>query len=97
MQLPAPQLTEVLTVCPDLKVPLQDHLNTFTEPQRLHVPSEVQEIILGKLNAASSSLKPSPSLSAAPEPNQVKIFVLSSLEKQNNFESCSHITPPLNL
>lgn len=92
MQLPAPQLTEVLTVCPDLKVPLQDHLNTFTEAQRLHVPSEVQEIILGKLNATSSSLKPSPSLSAVPEPNQVNTNISSSLEKQNNFASCSHIT-----
>lgn len=73
MQLPAPQLTEVLTVCPDLKIPLQDHLNTFTEAQRLHVPSEVQEIILGKLNVVplSASLKRSPSLNAVPEPNQV--------------------------
>lgn len=90
MQLPAPQLTEVLTVCPDLKIPLQDHLNTFTEAQRLHVPSEVQEIILGKFNVAPLTAKPPPSLNAGPEPNQVSknIFWRSNNNMFNNFLTC---------
>ncbi|KAJ8940017.1 hypothetical protein NQ314_010848 [Rhamnusium bicolor] len=47
MQLPAPQLTEALNICPDLKQPLREHLLTFTEAQRAHIPSAMQEIVLG--------------------------------------------------
>ncbi|XP_060516392.1 symplekin [Cylas formicarius] len=47
MQLPPAQLTEVLTSCPDLATPLRDHLSTFTEAQRVHIPATVQEVILG--------------------------------------------------
>lgn len=46
MQLPPPQLLEALTICPELKEPLRDHLMTFTEAQRAHIPAAVQEIIL---------------------------------------------------
>ncbi|XP_030752389.1 symplekin [Sitophilus oryzae] len=46
MQLPAPQLIEVLNTCPDLKIPLKEHLNSFSETQRMHIPLAVQEIIL---------------------------------------------------
>lgn len=46
MQLPPAQLTEALNICPDLKEPLREHLANFTEAQRNHIPSSVQEIIM---------------------------------------------------
>ncbi|CAG9771248.1 unnamed protein product [Ceutorhynchus assimilis] len=64
MQLPPPQLVEVLTSCPDLKVPLQEHLNTFTEAQRSHVPSGVQEIVLGTF-ALPPAMVPAPVIADA--------------------------------
>lgn len=47
MQLPIPQLTEALEMCPELKTSLNEHLLTFSESQRAHIPLAVQEIILG--------------------------------------------------
>lgn len=47
MQLPTPQLTEAMEMCPELKTSLNEHLLTFTESQRAHIPSGVQEIVLG--------------------------------------------------
>jgi symplekin len=47
MQLPAPQLSDALTICPELKEPLKEHLMNFTEGQRSHIPLTIQEIILG--------------------------------------------------
>lgn len=52
MQLPAPQLTEALKICPDLRQPLRDHLLTFTEAQRAHIPTATQEIVLGPYTAS---------------------------------------------
>lgn len=47
MQLPAPQLYEALNICPDLQLLLREHLLSFTETQRAHVPQAIQEVILG--------------------------------------------------
>lgn len=33
-------------MCPDLRDPLREHLSTFTEAQRVHIPSAVQEIVM---------------------------------------------------
>lgn len=76
MQLPAPQLTEVLITCPDLKIPLQEHLNTFTEAQRMHVPAAVQEIILGNISAPAqaSGLQPAPILASGSDPSHMVIY-----------------------
>ncbi|KAH1013541.1 hypothetical protein HUJ04_002523 [Dendroctonus ponderosae] len=69
MQLPAPQLLEVFTMCPDLKQPLRDHLNTFTEAQRVHVPVAVQDIITGRMALPPpSTVHPPPVLMSRVEP-----------------------------
>lgn len=47
MQLPSAQLIEALEMSPDLKEPLKEHLLNLTENQRAHVPSTVQEVLLG--------------------------------------------------
>lgn len=47
MQLPVPQLTEALNMSPELREPLKEHLLTFTEGQRAHIPMTVQELVMG--------------------------------------------------
>ncbi|XP_018561363.1 symplekin isoform X1 [Anoplophora glabripennis] len=47
MQLPTPQLTEALNICSELREPLREHLLTFTEAQRAHIPAATQETVLG--------------------------------------------------
>lgn len=47
MQLPTPQLSDALTICPELKQPLKEHLMNFTEGQRTHIPVAIQDLILG--------------------------------------------------
>lgn len=47
MQLPSAQLIEALDMSPDLKEPLKEHIQNLTENQRAHVPSTVQEVLLG--------------------------------------------------
>ncbi|CAB3359648.1 Hypothetical predicted protein [Cloeon dipterum] len=49
LQLPAPQLEDVFTICPDMKMPLLEHVQSFTENQRAHVPSTVMEVLTGKV------------------------------------------------
>ncbi|KAF7266373.1 hypothetical protein GWI33_020398 [Rhynchophorus ferrugineus] len=73
MQLPVPQLTEVLKTCPELKTPLQEHLNTFTEAQRMHIPASIQEVILGTSTVSTPTPVPQPAPIAASgsEPNLV--------------------------
>lgn len=53
MQLPPPQLTEALNFCPDLRDPLREHLSTFTEAQRAHIPAAIQEIVLSSYPVTS--------------------------------------------
>lgn len=47
MQLPAPQLSEALSMCQELRDPLREHLLSFTEGQRAHIPQSTQEVVLG--------------------------------------------------
>lgn len=49
MQLPPPQLTEVMAVCPDLCEPLKQYLLNFNESQRIQIPAAVQEVLLDNL------------------------------------------------
>ncbi|KAK4880146.1 hypothetical protein RN001_008292 [Aquatica leii] len=46
MQLPASQLSEALNMCPELRDPLKQYLQTFSEGQRTHIPSAVQEVLV---------------------------------------------------
>lgn len=81
VQLPAPQLTEVLTTCPELRAPLQEHLNTFTEAQRMHVPVAVQEIILGNFTVpppVQVSLS-DPTMGSGSEPNLMIVEDMSNM------------------
>ncbi|XP_066261627.1 symplekin [Euwallacea similis] len=89
MQLPAPQLTEVLTLCRELKTPLQEHLNTFTEAQRMHVPSEVQEIILNSFSGP-------PNATVGPDRRMMGVEVKSpsSMVQQRSMGMPSELLPP---
>ncbi|KFM76189.1 Symplekin, partial [Stegodyphus mimosarum] len=45
LQLPPPQLEEVLQSCPDLRDPLCQHVETFTEHQKAHIPQAIMDVI----------------------------------------------------
>lgn len=45
LQLPAPQLEEVLNSCPDLRDPLCDYVDNFTEHQKEHISSAVIDVL----------------------------------------------------
>ncbi|KAI8784991.1 symplekin [Biomphalaria glabrata] len=45
LQLPAAQLKDVFEVCPDLKEPLLQHVQTFTENQKAHIPKSVLAVL----------------------------------------------------
>ncbi|KAJ8979540.1 hypothetical protein NQ317_017688 [Molorchus minor] len=60
MQLPPAQLTEALSICSELKEPLREHLLSFTEAQRAHIPSAVQEIVLGPFTMPPPTMVPAP-------------------------------------
>lgn len=60
MQLPAPQLTEALNVCPELHIPLRDHLQSLTEGQLAHIPSAVQEILLSSYHQSPPVIPSNP-------------------------------------
>lgn len=62
MQLPSPQLTEALNICPELREPLREHLLTFTEAQRAHIPAATQEIVLGPYTAPPPSVVQPPAV-----------------------------------
>lgn len=55
MQLPTLQLTEALNICPDLRAPLREHLASFTEAQRAHIPSTVQEIVMASYTVPTTA------------------------------------------
>lgn len=55
MQLPAPQLSEALNMCRDLKEPLKQYFLNFNEGQRAHIPASVQEVLLGTLVASQKT------------------------------------------
>ncbi|GFY78958.1 symplekin [Trichonephila inaurata madagascariensis] len=45
LQLPAPQLQEVLDSCPDLRDPLCQHVGTFTDHQKAHIPQATLDVL----------------------------------------------------
>lgn len=47
LQLPAPQLADVLENSSDLRQPLLDHVMLFTENQRAHIPQSVMDVLVG--------------------------------------------------
>lgn len=47
LQLPPPQLSDVLTTSPDLQQPLLSHVMAFTENQRAHIPQSIMDVLLG--------------------------------------------------
>ncbi|XP_039293523.1 symplekin [Nilaparvata lugens] len=47
LQLPATQLADVFDNSPDLKQPLLNHVMSFTDNQRAHIPQTVMDIIMG--------------------------------------------------
>ncbi|XP_026294194.1 symplekin [Frankliniella occidentalis] len=47
LQLPAPQLQEVLDSCPEMRQPLLQHVQSFTDTQRSHVPQSVMDVLTG--------------------------------------------------
>lgn len=47
LQLPAPQLQEVLETCPEMRQPLLQHVQSFTENQRTHVPQSLMDVMTG--------------------------------------------------
>lgn len=56
MQLPAPQLSEALSMCQELRDPLREHLLSFTEGQRAHIPQSTQEVVLGTVKETPSTI-----------------------------------------
>lgn len=60
MQLPAPQLSEALSMCQELRDPLREHLLNFTEGQRAHIPQSTQEVVLGTVKEAATSFEAQP-------------------------------------
>ncbi|XP_023219943.1 symplekin-like [Centruroides sculpturatus] len=50
LQLPPAQLTNVFEVSPDLREPLQQHISSFTEHQRAHIPQAVLDLVIGDSN-----------------------------------------------
>lgn len=50
LQLPPAQLTNVFEVSPDLREPLQQHISSFTEHQRAHIPQAVLDLVIGDTN-----------------------------------------------
>ncbi|RZF35803.1 hypothetical protein LSTR_LSTR009219 [Laodelphax striatellus] len=47
LQLPAPQLADVFENSPDLKQPVLNHVMSFTDNQRAHIPQSVMDILIG--------------------------------------------------
>ncbi|GFU76086.1 symplekin [Trichonephila clavipes] len=45
LQLPAPQLQDVLDSCPDLRDPLCQHVDTFTDHQKAHIPKATMDVL----------------------------------------------------
>ncbi|GIY72451.1 symplekin [Caerostris darwini] len=55
LQLPAPQLKEVLESCPDIREPLCKYVDTLTDHQKAHIPGDIT-IVLNSFKHLSSSL-----------------------------------------
>merc|ERR1719315_928586 len=68
LQLPPPQLRLLLEAANDMREPLLEHVQGFTESQRQHVPSTIMEVLY---NVAPAETQPEPEVPAEPsEPDQ---------------------------
>lgn len=81
MQLPAPQLSEALSMCQELRDPLREHLLSFTEGQRAHIPQSTQEVVLGSPKEVADTLEEAP-----PEKEKVPVRYYFS---ENTIKTCS--------
>jgi len=69
LQLPPPQLRLLLDAANDMREPLLEHVQGFTESQRQHVPSNIMEVLY---NVAPVEPQPDPEVPAEPtESDQV--------------------------
>ncbi|KAK7863953.1 hypothetical protein R5R35_012454 [Gryllus longicercus] len=53
LQLPPAQLCDVFEASPDLRAPLLQHVMSFTENQRAHIPPSIMDVLLGKRRTVS--------------------------------------------
>lgn len=59
LQLPPAQLSEALTVCPDIQRPLLEHVHALTDTQRAHIPASIMDVLTGvNGNTDSETLVP---------------------------------------
>ncbi|KAI5704454.1 hypothetical protein M8J75_005471 [Diaphorina citri] len=56
LQLPPKQLADLFSKCPELKNPLLDHVLSFTENQRSHIPQGVMDVLYGDVNPIYETL-----------------------------------------
>lgn len=91
MQLPTPQLSDALIICPELKQPLKEHLMNFTEGQRAHIPAAIQDIVLGTSLQHPAPTPVLPPVIQAPietsSEETVSTFICA-LEQKSNFCFC---------
>merc|ERR1719315_821892 len=68
LQLPPPQLRMLLDAAKDMREPLLEHVQGFTESQRQHVPSNIMEVLY---NVTPAQPHPDPELvGETPQPEQ---------------------------
>ncbi|KAJ8684463.1 hypothetical protein QAD02_020255 [Eretmocerus hayati] len=48
LQLPPPQLIEALTMAPNIRAPLLEHVEAFAENQKAHIPQSIMDVVRGK-------------------------------------------------
>lgn len=56
LQLPPKQLADLFSKCSELKTPLLDHVLSFTENQRAHIPQGVMDVLYGDVNPIYESV-----------------------------------------
>ncbi|XP_059481472.1 symplekin [Neocloeon triangulifer] len=60
LQLPILQLEDVFNICPDLKKPLLEHVQSLTDNQKMHVPPGVMEVLTGIKMEVDPANQPGP-------------------------------------
>jgi symplekin len=66
LQLPAPQLQTVFKTSPDFKPALQEHVNSFTETQRSHIPQSILDVIFSENTAEITAEESKEEVSSEP-------------------------------
>ncbi|GAB6020191.1 hypothetical protein CHUAL_014111 [Chamberlinius hualienensis] len=60
LQLPVAQLYNVFEICPELREPLLDHVNSFTMNQKAHVPQSIMDVLTGEWKPEKVTVKTEP-------------------------------------